>query len=100
MSDGNQKYTPAIFVGMGGHGGGVVDLIAQKLKRREDWDKLSGLMHFFAIDTDQEDLDRRTGVPESNRFCISNFDKKTYQKAVKLNLFVFSVVGYVGISQN
>ena len=80
MSTGEEKYTPALFIGLGGHGGNVVDVIAQKLKRREDWHTLSSLMHFFAIDTDQGDLDRRVGVPESNRFCISNFNKKNYQK--------------------
>ena len=70
---------PTIFIGLGGHGGKIVDKVAQQLKSRKDWAQLAGLNHFMIIDTDIKDLQNRTYVSDDNKVCISNFDKSQYQ---------------------
>lgn len=49
---------PTFFIGLGGSGGRVVDILAQRLRAEAAWPKFSELVHFITIDTDQGDLDR------------------------------------------
>ena len=49
---------PTFFLGMGGSGGRVVDVLAKRLKSEPFWPRLSKLVHFVCIDTDANDLAR------------------------------------------
>ena len=73
------KQSPTIFIGLGGHGGKIVNNIAEKVQRRADFDSIQNLNHFMIIDTDQGDLNNRQYVSTDAKFCISNFNKFEYQ---------------------
>ena len=73
------KQNPTIFIGLGGHGGKIVNNIAEKVRRRGDWANIQNLNHFMIIDTDQGDLNNRQHVVSDAKFCISNFNKYEYQ---------------------
>jgi|GEM_PF-1440725 len=72
------KYKPTLFVGLGGNGGKIVDILAGKLKRHPHWDRVKQLVHFVAIDTNKNDLDALHGIPVDCRFLVSAFDRQAY----------------------
>ncbi len=72
------SVSPSLFIGLGGSGSLIVDRIADKLSRRDNYAKYRNLVHFFAIDTNVADLERVTRVPQGNRLLISDFDKRAY----------------------
>ncbi|MBN2797804.1 MAG: hypothetical protein JXX28_01535 [Deltaproteobacteria bacterium] len=72
------KFSPILFVGLGGAGSRVVDLLAGKLKRHPHWHKLQDLTHFVVIDTNKDDLNKNHNVPADGRFLISAFDRRAY----------------------
>jgi hypothetical protein len=72
------RFSPTIFVGLGGAGGAVVNMLAGKLTRRPNFDHFRDLIHFVAVDTNKADLQSQKNVPEANRFLISSFDRRTY----------------------
>ncbi len=74
----SEKFSPFIFIGLGGSGNKVVDRIAQKLESHPFWDRIRSLVHFVAVDTNKHDLGRIKHVPERNHFLISSFDRTTY----------------------
>ena len=74
----SEKFSPFIFIGLGGSGNKVVDKIAQKLQMHPFWDRIRSLVHFVAIDTNKHDLGRVQNIPERNHFLISSFDRTTY----------------------
>lgn len=71
-------YSPTLYVGLGGAGSDVVNRIAGKLKRREDWRDIGDIFQFFAIDTDRKDMEKNVHIPQAHRFIISGFDKGRY----------------------
>lgn len=75
----NAKIAPCFFIGMGGCGSAVVNQIARKLKQDDaDFRRYRDLVHFFILDTDQDDVARCTWVDSNHRFVISDFDKPGY----------------------
>ena len=58
------KFKPTLFVGLGGHGGKIVNLLAKKLKRHPHWERIEPMTHFVAIDTNKDDLDKHEFVGE------------------------------------
>ena len=74
----SEKFSPFIFIGLGGSGNKVVDRIAMKLSAHPFWDRIRTLVHFVAIDTNKHDLGRLQHIPERNHFLISSFDRTTY----------------------
>jgi len=74
----SDRFSPFIFVGLGGSGNKVVDRIARKLHAHPDWHRIQGLVHFVAIDTNKHDLSRLEQVPARNHFLISSFDRSSY----------------------
>lgn len=73
-----EKFNPTLFVGLGGNGGKIVQLLADRLRRHPNWDRIRSLTHFVAIDTNKDDLDKLRDVPAENRFLISAFDQRAY----------------------
>ncbi len=65
---------PTFFIGMGGSGGRVVDVLAQRLKSEPTWPKFQKLIHFLCVDTDANDLARLAKRVETSNISIS--DKK------------------------
>jgi hypothetical protein len=75
----DSKIAPCFFIGLGGCGGAVVNQIARKVKQdEEDYRNYRDLLHFFVLDTDQDDVARCTWVDSNHRFVISDFDKPGY----------------------
>ena len=72
------KFKPTLFVGLGGNGGKIVNLMAARLRRHPHWDRISSLTHFLAIDTNKDDLDKHKDIPLECRFLISSFDSRSY----------------------
>ena len=72
------KFSPTLFVGLGGAGSRVVNLLAGKLKRHPHWDRLADLVHFVVVDTNKDDLYKNDQVPPDCRFLISAFDRRAY----------------------
>ncbi|MBM4366120.1 MAG: hypothetical protein FJ102_07880 [Deltaproteobacteria bacterium] len=72
------KFKPTIFVGLGGNGGKIVDLMASKLRRHPHWSRISALTQFLVIDTNKDDLDKIRHVPPECRFLVSAFDRRAY----------------------
>ena len=60
------KFKPTLFVGLGGNGGKIVNLMAARLKRHPHWERISSLTHFLVIDTNKEAL----AIKEANRLKI------------------------------
>ena len=67
-----------MFIGVGGAGSRIVDLLAGKLRRHAAWDRLADLTHFCAIDTNKDDLYKNRNVEPDCRFLISAFDRRAY----------------------
>mgnify|MGYP002410386573 FL=1 len=75
----DKKIAPCFFVGLGGCGSSVVNQIARKVKQdEENYRRYRDLIHFFVIDTDQDDLARCKWVDSNHRFVVSDFDKPGY----------------------
>ena len=74
----SEKFSPFIFIGLGGSGNKVVDRIARKLRNHPYYDRIQDLVHFVAIDTNKHDLNRNRNIPEQNHFLISSFDRTAY----------------------
>ena len=73
-----EKFNPTLFVGLGGNGGKIVQLLAGRLRRHPNWERIKAMTHFVAIDTNKDDLDKLKDVPVENRFLISAFDARAY----------------------
>ncbi|QSQ19575.1 hypothetical protein JY651_30205 [Pyxidicoccus parkwayensis] len=73
-----EKFNPTLFVGLGGNGGKIVQLLAQRLRRHPNWERIQSMTHFVVIDTNKDDLDKLRDVPPENRFLISAFDQRAY----------------------
>lgn len=72
------KFKPALFVGVGGNGGKIVNQLAGRLRRHPSWERIAPLTHFLALDTNKADLDAQTEIRPDNRFLLSTFDAPTY----------------------
>ncbi|MBK8257395.1 MAG: hypothetical protein IPK82_32595 [Polyangiaceae bacterium] len=72
------KIAPAFFIGLGGCGGAIVDELARKVKQEDSYERYRDLLHFFAFDTDADDLARLSWVDTSHRFLLSDFHKPEY----------------------
>lgn len=72
------KIAPAFFIGLGGCGGAIVDELARKVKQEDSYDRYRDLVHFFAFDTDADDLARLAWVDTAHRFLLSDFHKPEY----------------------
>lgn len=72
------RFSPTLFVGLGGAGSRVVNLLAGKLRRHPHWDRLSDLVHFVVVDTNKDDLARNDQVEADCRFLVSAFDRRAY----------------------
>ena len=75
---------PTFFLGMGGSGGRVVDVLAKRLKSEPFWPRLSKLVHFVCIDTDANDLARLARRVETSNISIS--DKRRRIELLRGNL--------------
>ena len=73
-----EKFSPTLFVGLGGAGSRVVNLLADKLERHPQWSRLKDLTHFCVIDTNKDDLYRNHAVKPDARFLVSAFDRRAY----------------------
>jgi len=74
----DEKFKPTIFVGLGGNGGKIVNILAGKLRRHPAWDHISSMTHFVAIDTNKDDLDKASNIPPDCRYVVSAFDRPAY----------------------
>lgn len=75
----HQKIAPCFFIGLGGCGGEIVNEIARKVKANpEEFRRYERLLHFFVLDTDQDDVARCSYVDANHRFVLSDFDKPGY----------------------
>src|SRR4051794_32231499 len=72
------KIAPAFFIGLGGCGGAIVDELARKVKQEDSYDRYRDLLHFFAFDTDADDLARLAWIDTAHRFLLSDFHKPEY----------------------
>src|SRR5687768_10774737 len=72
------KFKPTLFVGLGGNGGKIVNLLATRLKKHPHWERVKAITHFLAIDTNKNDLDRHYGITPDCRFLVSSFDARAY----------------------
>jgi hypothetical protein len=72
------RIAPAFFVGLGGCGGAIVDELARKVKQEESFERYRDLVHFFALDTDADDLARLSFIDTAHRFILSDFAKPDY----------------------
>ncbi|MFO0588303.1 MAG: tubulin-like doman-containing protein [Polyangiaceae bacterium] len=72
------KIAPAFFIGLGGCGGAIVDELARKVKQEDSYDRYRDLVHFFAFDTDADDLSRLAWIDTAHRFLLSDFHKPEY----------------------
>lgn len=72
------KIAPAFFIGLGGCGGAIVDELARKVKQDESFERYQDLLHFFALDTDTDDLARLSWIDTAHRFVLSDFGKPEY----------------------
>jgi Tubulin like len=72
------QIAPAFFIGLGGCGGAIVDELARKVKQEPSFDRYKDLIHFFALDTDTDDLARHSWIDSSHKFTLSDFDKPDY----------------------
>lgn len=73
-----EPIAPAFFIGLGGCGGAIVNELARKVKQEPSFERYSGLIHFFALDTDADDLAKATWIDSGNKFLLSDFDKPGY----------------------
>jgi len=78
MSLSEKKIAPAFFIGLGGAGGAIVDDLARKVKQNESFERYKDLVHFFALDTDADDLARLVWIDAAHKFVLSDFDKPEY----------------------
>lgn len=83
-----KKITPIFFIGLGGCGGSIVNELARKVKNERSWAQYEDLIHFFAMDTDGDDLAKLDGIDNVNRFTLSNFNKPEYVKLKQGKLHV------------
>jgi hypothetical protein len=72
------KFKPTLFVGLGGNGGKIVNLLAARLTRHPHWDRVASMTHFVAIDTNKDDLDKHRDISADCRFLVSSFDARNY----------------------
>jgi hypothetical protein len=72
------KIAPCFFIGLGGAGGAIVDELARKVKQDDSFERYKDLIHFFAFDTDADDLGRLVWVDAAHKFVLSDFDKPEY----------------------
>ena len=72
------QIAPAFFIGLGGCGGCIVDELARKVKQEPSFERYKDLIHFFALDTDTDDLARHKWIDSGNKFILSDFDKPDY----------------------
>jgi hypothetical protein len=72
------KFKPTLFVGLGGNGGKIVNLLGGKLRRHPHWERIRPMTHFLAIDTNKDDLDKLKNVSADCRFLVSAFDRRAY----------------------
>lgn len=75
---GANRFSPTIFIGLGGSGSKIVNAIAGKLRCHPNWQRFRDLIHAVCIDTNKADLFAQKNVPESNRFLVSAFDRRSY----------------------
>lgn len=62
---------PTFFLGMGGSGGRVVDVLAKRLKAEPTWARFQKLIHFICVDTDANDLSRLARRVETSNISIA-----------------------------
>ena len=72
------RFSPTLFVGLGGSGSRVVNMIQGKVRRHPNYAKFRELIHAMCIDTNKADLGAMKNVPDSNRFLVSAFDRRAY----------------------
>lgn len=73
-NSGQGTITPTLFIGLGGVGSRIVDLIATRASYLPNWaSQLSSLTSFISIDTNKLDQNRLAKIP--NRIRIGAFDK-------------------------
>ena len=75
---GKDKFKPTVFVGLGGNGGKIVNLLASKLRRHPHWNRIAPMTSFLAIDTNMDDLQKHKHIPADCRFLMSAFDRREY----------------------
>jgi hypothetical protein len=75
---GASRFSPTIFIGLGGSGSKIVNAIAGKLRRHPNWQRFRELIHAICVDTNKADLGAQKNIPESNRFLVSSFDRRSY----------------------
>ena len=69
---GTHKLRPTFFIGLGGSGGRVVDVLARRLANDPNFDRFADLVHFIAVDTDQNDLGRLHREVHKSNISIAN----------------------------
>jgi len=74
---GQGTVTTTLFVGLGGVGSRIVDMIAARAARLPNWEgQLESLTSFVSIDTNQLDQTQLKYIPSGNRIQIGAFDKR------------------------
>ncbi len=69
---GTAKMRPTFFIGLGGSGGRVVDVLARRLVTEEHWERFDDLIHFVVVDTDANDLARLSGRIQKTNIAIAH----------------------------
>ena len=72
------RISPTIFLGLGGSGCKAVNLLAGKIRRHPNHARFKDLIHAVGIDTNKNDLMVMKNIPDSNRFLVSAFDRRSY----------------------
>ena len=72
------RLSPTIFLGLGGSGCKAVNMLSGKIRRHPNYPKFKDLIHVVGIDTNKADLHTMKNIPESNRFLVSAFDRRSY----------------------
>lgn len=77
QSSGQGTITPTLFLGLGGVGSRIVDLIAMRAKHLPNWEEqLEALTSFVSIDTNQLDQNQLKEIASGNRMQIGAVDKR------------------------
>lgn len=69
---GTHKMRPTFFIGLGGSGGRVVDVLARRLAAEEHWPRFADLIHFVTVDTDANDLARLSGRIQKTNIAVAH----------------------------
>ena len=70
---------PSIFIGLGGSGSKIVEVLARRLQAEEAWPRFRSLLHFVCIDTERQQLDRVHDIARCTCIALSDDKRRRIQ---------------------